>query len=147
MVIQGFKKRSILQWEDPEYTAFDSQSTSQIIAEIDPEVNLESRLKEREIQIRKSTRSQFLQSLGETENLKVLTFVETITSMSGAVIVPDLAANPVGQDFYQTYARTRVERGFFFLPFLPQTQENKQKMPRNGTFFFSARRPGCAQLW
>ena len=32
---------------------------------------------------------------GETQNLKVLTFVETITSMSGAVIVPDLSANQV----------------------------------------------------
>ena len=29
---------------------------------------------------------------GETHNLKVLTFVETTTSMSGAVIVPDLSA-------------------------------------------------------
>ena len=32
---------------------------------------------------------------GETQNLKVLTFVETITSMSGAVIVPGLSANQV----------------------------------------------------
>ena len=32
---------------------------------------------------------------GETQNLKVLTFIETITSMSGAVIVPDLSANQV----------------------------------------------------
>ena len=32
---------------------------------------------------------------GETQNLKVLTFVETVTSMSGAVIVPDLSANQV----------------------------------------------------
>ena len=53
----------------------------------------------------------------------------------------------VGQGFYQTYARTRVECGFFSCLFWPQTQENKQKMPRNGTFFFSARKPGCAQLW
>ena len=29
---------------------------------------------------------------GEVENLKVLTFVETVTSMSGAVIFPDLSA-------------------------------------------------------
>ena len=42
-----------------------------------------------------------------------------------------------GQDFYQTYARTRVERGFFSCFFLPQTQENKQKVPRNGTFSFA----------
>ena len=34
----------------------------------------------------------------------------------------------------------------FLLPFLPQTQDNKQKMPRNGTVL-SARKPGCAQLW
>ena len=34
----------------------------------------------------------------------------------------------------------------FHALFLPPTQENKQKMPRNGTFF-SARKPGCAQLW
>ena len=45
----------------------------------------------------------------------------------------------IGQDFYQTCARTRVERGFFSCPFLPQTLENKQKMPRNGTFFFRAK--------
>ena len=32
---------------------------------------------------------------GESQNLKVLTFIETITSMSGAVIVPDLSANEV----------------------------------------------------
>ena len=32
---------------------------------------------------------------GERQSLKVLTFVETITSMSGAVIVPDLSANQV----------------------------------------------------
>ena len=41
---------------------------------------------------------------------------------------------PFGQDFYQTYARTRVERGFFSWPFLLQAKENKQKMLRNGTF-------------
>ena len=45
----------------------------------------------------------------------------------------------IGQNFYLTYAHTRVERGFFSCPFLPQTQENKQKMPRNGTFFFRAK--------
>ena len=33
---------------------------------------------------------------GETHNLKVLTFVETTTSVSGAVIVPDLSANHAG---------------------------------------------------
>ena len=44
--------------------------------------------------------------------------------------------HPFGQDFYQTYARTRVERGFYSCPFFPQTQENKLKMPRKGTFSF-----------
>ena len=44
LIIQGSIKGSILQWEDPEYTAFDSQSTNQIIAEIDFEVNSESHL-------------------------------------------------------------------------------------------------------
>ena len=48
---------------------------------------------------------------------------------------------PVGQDYYQTYARTRVERGFFPCPFLRQTQENKQKMAGNGLFFLSRRHP------
>ena len=32
---------------------------------------------------------------GDAQNLKVLTFVETVSSMSGAVIVPDLSANQV----------------------------------------------------
>ena len=32
---------------------------------------------------------------GEVENLKVITFIETVTSMSGAVMVPDLSANQV----------------------------------------------------
>ena len=50
-----------------------------------------------------------------------------------------LSKGEIGQNFYQTYARTRVERGFFSCPFLPQTQENKQKMLRNGTFFFGAK--------
>ena len=37
----------------------------------------------------------FYKVQGETDNLKVLAFVETTTSMPGAVIVPDLSANPV----------------------------------------------------
>ena len=41
---------------------------------------------------------------------------------------------PLEQDDDQTYARTRLERGFFLCPFSPQTQETKQKMARNGTF-------------
>ena len=32
---------------------------------------------------------------GDRDSLKVLTFVESVTSMSGAVTVPDLSANPV----------------------------------------------------
>ena len=40
-VIQGYIQSSILQWEDPEYTVVGSQSTNQIIAEIDFEVNSE----------------------------------------------------------------------------------------------------------
>ena len=44
LVIQGYVKSPILQWEDPEHTVFDSQSTNQIIAEIGFEVNSESRL-------------------------------------------------------------------------------------------------------
>ena len=60
LVTQGFVKGCLLQWEDPEYTVFDLQSTNQIIAEIDFEVNSQSRLstsseEEREIQIRKLT--------------------------------------------------------------------------------------------
>ena len=33
---------------------------------------------------------------GSVQNLKVLTFIETSTSMCGAVIVPDLSANQFG---------------------------------------------------
>ena len=42
----------------------------------------------------------------------------------------------MGQDFYQNYARTRVEGRFFFSLFWPQTHANKQRTPTNGTFFF-----------
>ena len=38
----------------------------------------------------------FYKVLGSILNLKVLTFIETSTSMCGAVIVPDLSANQVG---------------------------------------------------
>ena len=44
LVIQGLLKGSLLEWEDAEYTIFDSQSTNQIKAKIDFEVNSESRL-------------------------------------------------------------------------------------------------------
>ena len=46
---------------------------------------------------------------GETQNLKVLTFVETITSMSGAVIVPDLSASQVA---VKTLKRFSAVNGF-----------------------------------
>ena len=42
----------------------------------------------------------------------------------------------LGQDYYQTFARTRVEGRFSFCPLVLQTQENKQNMARNGTFLF-----------
>ena len=152
VVLSGCVKSSILKWDDPQYTIFDPQSTSQIIAEIDFEINSEARLTqsqeeevswesqkpqclktpesvtaaEREVhslthmpfrswctvcqrakrQHQHHKGNQKLTSViqldhsfykvpGETHNLKVLTFVETITSMSGAVIVPDLSANQV----------------------------------------------------
>ena len=44
LVLSGYVKSSILKWDDPQYTIFDPQSTSQIIAEIDFEVNSEARL-------------------------------------------------------------------------------------------------------
>ena len=44
LVIPGSVKRSILKWDDPEYTIFDPQSTGQVIAEIDFELNSEARL-------------------------------------------------------------------------------------------------------
>ena len=37
----------------------------------------------------------FYKAPGEVQNLKVLTFVETVSSMPGAIIVPDLSANQV----------------------------------------------------
>ena len=40
---------------------------------------------------------------GETTNLKIPTFVETVTSMSGAVIVPDLSANPVAVKAFKQF--------------------------------------------
>ena len=43
-VTQGNIKSSILQWEDAEYTVFDSHSTNQITTEIDFAVDSESRL-------------------------------------------------------------------------------------------------------
>ena len=44
LVLSGYVKSSILKWDDPQYTIFDPQSTSQIIAEIDFELNSEARL-------------------------------------------------------------------------------------------------------
>ena len=45
----------------------------------------------------------------------------------------------LGQDYYQTYARTRVERGFSSCPVSLQTQEDKQKKPGNGLFLICAK--------
>ena len=44
LVLPGYVKSSILKWDDPEHTIFDPQSTSQVIAEIDFELNSEARL-------------------------------------------------------------------------------------------------------
>ena len=44
LVLSGYVKSSMLKWDDPQYTIFDPQSTSQIIAEIDFEINSEARL-------------------------------------------------------------------------------------------------------
>ena len=44
LVIPGYVKGSILKWDDPEYTIFDPQSTGQVMAEIDFELNSEARL-------------------------------------------------------------------------------------------------------
>ena len=153
LVLSGYVKRSILKWDDPQYTIFDPQSTSQIIAEIDLEVNSQARITQPQEEEDVSLEAQKPQCLktpesvtaaereahslthmpfrswrtvcqrakgqhqhhkgnqkltsviqldhsfykvpGEIHNLKVLTFVETTTSMSGAVIVPDLSANQV----------------------------------------------------
>ena len=153
LVLPGYVKNSILKWDDPEYAIFDPQSTSQIIAEIDFEINSEARLTQLQEEEDVSLESQKPQCLktpesvtsaekeahslthmpfrswctvcqrakgqhqhhksnqkltsviqldhsfykvpGETQNLKVLTFIETTTSMSGAVIVPDLSVNQV----------------------------------------------------
>ena len=70
LALKEFLKSSLLEWREPKYAIFASQSINQIIAEIDCEVRV-------------------------TSNLKVLAFVGTTTSTSGAVIVPDLSANPV----------------------------------------------------
>ena len=44
LVLSGYVKSSILMWDDPQYAIFDPQSTSQIIAEIDLEVNSQARI-------------------------------------------------------------------------------------------------------
>ena len=149
LVLPGYVKSSILKWDDPEYTIFDPQSTSQVIAEIDFELNSEARLTQAQEEdvsleaqkphclrtpesvtsaekeahslthvplrswctVRHRAKGQhqhhkgkqnltsviqldhsFYKVPGEAQNLKVLTFVETTTPMSGAVIVPDLSA-------------------------------------------------------
>ena len=42
----------------------------------------------------------------------------------------------LGEDFYQTYARTRVCAVFFFVFFGAFSQENQQKISRKGLFFW-----------
>ena len=44
LFLSGYVRSSILKWDDPQYTIFDPQSTSQIIAEINFEINSEARL-------------------------------------------------------------------------------------------------------
>ena len=153
LVLSGYVKNFILRWDDPQYAIFDPQSTSQMIAEIDFELNSEARLSQSQEEEDVSLESQRPQCLKtpesvtaaekeahslshipfrswctvrqrakghhqhhkrnqklttvtqldhsfykvpqKTQNLKVLIFVETITSMSGAVIVPDLSENQV----------------------------------------------------
>ena len=78
---------------------------SRVHCEIDFDVSSESRLREPRSaalsQVKAegfechSTCHSFYKVHGETENLKVLTFVETVTAMSGAIMVPDLSANQV----------------------------------------------------
>ena len=153
LVLSGYVKSSILRWDDPEYTIFDPQSTSQIIAEIDFEINSEARLTQSQeeegvslesqkpqclkkvgishssrkgstfthsyaVQVlahsmsarqgsastsqgesktyqRHSAGSQLLQSSRRKSKSQSAHFVETTTSVLGAVIVLDLSANQV----------------------------------------------------
>ena len=53
----------------------------------------------------------------------------------------------LGQNFYQTYARTRVERGFFSCFFAPKHRKISRKKRPEMAPFLSERKPGCAQLW
>ena len=138
LVSQGYIKCSILQWEDPERTVFDSQSMNQTHAENDFEVNSESHLSHsvgeegdsnqeanqaqclkiletvsaadsltclpgpgaqfvREPKVNSTITNQsrrsfnliiaFTRIMVKLRISKVLTFVETVTSMSGAVTV------------------------------------------------------------
>ena len=41
----------------------------------------------------------------------------------------------VGRDVYQTYARTRVEHGFFSCPFRPKHRKISRKCPEMALFF------------
>ena len=59
---------------------------------------------------------------GEQEEL-----IDCAGPITGLTHVPELSADLFG-------------------PFLPLTQENKQKMARNGTFF-PVRKPGCTKIW
>ena len=164
---QDMSRVSILKWDDPQYTIFDPQPTSQIIAEIDFELNSEARLtqsQEEDVSLESQkpqclktpesvTASEreahslthmpfrswcticqrakgqhqhhkgnqkltsviqldhsFYKVPGETQNIKVLTFVETITSMSGAVIVPDVSKSGCRQNTQEVYCCQRVHK-------------------------------------
>ena len=69
LVLSGYVKSSILKWDDPEYTIFDHQSTSQIIAEIDFEINSEARLTQSQKEEDVSLESQKPQCLKTPESV------------------------------------------------------------------------------
>ena len=61
---------------------------------------------------------------------------------------PKLGGEEMGKDYYQTYARTRVERGFFSCPsFAPNKHRKISRKWAEMALFFSERKPGCAKLW
>ena len=72
LVLSGYVKSSILillKWDDPQYTIFDPQSTSQIIAEIDFELNSEARLTQSQEEEDVSLESQKPQCLKTPESV------------------------------------------------------------------------------
>ena len=69
LVLSGYVKSSILKWDDPQYTIFDPQSTSQIIAEINFEINSEARLTQSQEEEDVSLESQRPQCLKTPESV------------------------------------------------------------------------------